>query len=324
MWIIYAHTNKTNNKKYIGQTRQSPNQRWRGGKGYKGSTYFYHAIQKYGWQNFYHQILEENIPTQEIANEREKYWINKFQSNNSKYGYNLAEGGYVYPEQATEKMKELWQNPVFYAKFATPVICVNNGKIYKSIKEAARQTNATARGISKNCRGKQNSSGTDEETKLPLVWAFYEKGKEYKYTHPLKKSKRTKAVICLTTGKIFDSIGLANKYYGLASNDSSISRCCRNSHCAVYYQGKPLMWSYYDPNQTYEIGQKYIRSGSQAIQCIETGKIYSSIDEASRDTGIAHSNLTACCKGRIKTAQKLHWQYYHTQENNEKSNNVKI
>lgn len=317
MWIIYAHINKINGKRYIGQTKQEPNERWRNGKGYKGSPYFYHAIQKYGWESFEHQIIEKDISTQEEANLKEIYWINIFQSNDEKYGYNLENGGYCYPSHAVEKIKELWKQPEFYEQYCKQVICTNNGHIYKSIAEAARQTNSDKKGIADNCKGKLNSSGTDKETGLPLVWSFYEEGKEYPYIHPLKKSKRARSVICLTTGKIFDSITQAAKYYGIESNAPSISRCCREpdkQKSAGYFNGQPLMWNYYDPQKDYQIGQCYSRTGSKPIKCITTGQIYSSIGKASKETGIPHSNLTACCKGRIKKARGLEWEYYQETE----------
>lgn len=39
-------------KKYIGQTKQKVEKRWNRGKGYKTSSKFYNAINKYGWDNF--------------------------------------------------------------------------------------------------------------------------------------------------------------------------------------------------------------------------------------------------------------------------------
>lgn len=43
------------------------------------------------------------------------------------------------------------------------------------------------------------------------------------------------------------------------------------------------------------------------VRCIETGKIYSSLKEAKEKTGI--NNISAVCRGCLKTAGKLHWEY---------------
>lgn len=91
---IYAHINKINHKIYIGQTsRKNPNERWRYGKGYKHCPHFYNAIQKYGWDNFEHIILFDNISGFEIADILEVELIKKFHTNNNNYGYNSASGG---------------------------------------------------------------------------------------------------------------------------------------------------------------------------------------------------------------------------------------
>ena len=80
-WVVYAHKNKINKKIYIGITGQKPERRWRNGQGYKTSTYFYNAIQKYGWDNFEHIILQFNL-TQQEAEEKEKYYIQKYNTLN--------------------------------------------------------------------------------------------------------------------------------------------------------------------------------------------------------------------------------------------------
>ena len=54
-FLVYKHTNKENGKVYIGITSQEPKRRWQNGAGYYG-TYFYYAIQKYGWDGFEHDI----------------------------------------------------------------------------------------------------------------------------------------------------------------------------------------------------------------------------------------------------------------------------
>jgi len=52
----------------------------------------YNAIQKYGWENVEHILLEEGL-TAEMAAEREKYYIALYKTNEKEYGYNLTYGG---------------------------------------------------------------------------------------------------------------------------------------------------------------------------------------------------------------------------------------
>lgn len=89
MWTVYCHINKINNKKYIGITKKTTNDRWRNGKGYH--NYFGNAIKKYGWDNFEHLILFEDL-TENEAKLKEKELILEY---NSFYpnGYNLTLGG---------------------------------------------------------------------------------------------------------------------------------------------------------------------------------------------------------------------------------------
>lgn len=90
---LYKHTNKNNNKIYIGITVQEPEKRWgSGGINYRNNRYFWNAIQKYGWDNFDHEILLESDSEKEIKDLEERY-IREFKSSNRKYGYNIALGG---------------------------------------------------------------------------------------------------------------------------------------------------------------------------------------------------------------------------------------
>ena len=43
--------------------------------------------------------------------------------------------------------------------------------------------------------------------------------------------------------------------------------------------------------------------------CVDTGYIYNSIAEASRANGASVCSISACCRGKSKTANGLHWQY---------------
>lgn len=89
-YIVYVHISPSN-KLYIGITSKTLDERAKKGRNYQGQ-YFSRAIQKYGWDNIQHIVLLEGL-SKEVACECEKYLIAKYQTNNSKYGYNLTMGG---------------------------------------------------------------------------------------------------------------------------------------------------------------------------------------------------------------------------------------
>ena len=100
-FCVYIHTNLINNKKYIGQTCLPPEKRWNGnGGGYlhkkKNGEYsqpaIARAILKYGWENFSHEIIQENL-TKEEADTLEKELIQQYKTNDPQFGYNIREGG---------------------------------------------------------------------------------------------------------------------------------------------------------------------------------------------------------------------------------------
>lgn len=49
----------------------------------------------------------------------------------------------------------------------------------------------------------------------------------------------------------------------------------------------------------------------KSVMCVESGKVYHSINDASRDTGINKKQISGCCRGDLhyNTAGGLHWQY---------------
>lgn len=90
---IYKATTP-NGKVYVGKTNQPLDKRiydhyW---LAKKSKTLFAKALNKYGDQIVW-EILEQSVVGLELANERERYWISHFRSNDKKYGYNLTEGG---------------------------------------------------------------------------------------------------------------------------------------------------------------------------------------------------------------------------------------
>ena len=101
MGCIYYHKNKINGHMYIGQSVFEPHSiisnRWGTvGQGYESCSYFWNAINKYGWENFEHGFFERNVPN-DLLDEKEKFYILKYhtytQDPEYKGGYNLTPGG---------------------------------------------------------------------------------------------------------------------------------------------------------------------------------------------------------------------------------------
>ena len=94
MGYIYKITNTLNNKIYIGQTVKTVQKRFTQHKNNANKSYFsqivlYKAFNKYGFENFKCETLEE-VPNEKL-DEREKYWIEYYDSYFN--GYNSTLGG---------------------------------------------------------------------------------------------------------------------------------------------------------------------------------------------------------------------------------------
>lgn len=91
MYLVYQHTSPSG-KVYVGITSQSVSKRWQNGKGYtkNNQPYFNAAINKYGWNNFKHEIILENVAESE-AKYTERYLIRWYKLH--KISYNITDGG---------------------------------------------------------------------------------------------------------------------------------------------------------------------------------------------------------------------------------------
>ena len=93
LWKVYVHKNNINGKRYVGITSKSkPEHRWNSGRGYKENPHFISAIEKYGWNNFEHIILYDNL-TEIDAKSMECALIKEWKTQDTRYGYNMTSGG---------------------------------------------------------------------------------------------------------------------------------------------------------------------------------------------------------------------------------------
>lgn len=93
--IIYKITNTINNKVYIGQTTNTFNKRYTGGRwwDYTSNRHLISAVNMYGHEVFEVDKEFDIAMTKEELDLKEKLWIEYYQSNDRLYGYNIEDGG---------------------------------------------------------------------------------------------------------------------------------------------------------------------------------------------------------------------------------------
>lgn len=227
-YIVYKHENLSNGKIYIGITSNTPKRRWKAGNGYKHNDYFYKAIKKYGWDNFNHEILYENL-TKEEAEKIEIKLIKMYDSTNKEKGYNIHTGG---NSRIGQPMPTGYNNPKHKVVEQYDV----NGnfiKEYGGLRQIQRETGMNHKTIHHCCVGDCKSAY----------------GYQWKYQ---TDNRKIKPII-------------------------------------IGQERKPNVVLYHP------------------VVCVETGKVYKSIKQATEETGV--KNISACCRGVRKTAGNFHWKY---------------
>ena len=178
-YILYEHRNKINGKRYIGITNNKT-KRWYGkGKHYDGCPYFFAAIQKYGWDNFEHNVLIYDL-TREEASRLEKHFIKTLKTCDRAFGYNLAEGGVNAPtmlgkhhsketkrkmSEAQRGKKQTEEQKRRHSEYMTGLMvgkrnhksravkCINTGEVFESMRIAAQAKGVLQPKIWKCCNG---------------------------------------------------------------------------------------------------------------------------------------------------------------------------
>lgn len=358
-YIVYAHTNEINGKIYIGITHQKVEQRWRRGKGYKNQKYFYRAITKYGWGNFYHEIIASNLSEDE-AKKFEISLILNFDTTNRMKGYNITRGGEgsrgfnpsketrlkwskirkgllsgkrnpMYGISPKERMDEGTYKQWLEKHKQTPtgadspsskkVVCITTGEIFDCIKDAGDKYGIQSSDITTCSQGRLKSAGRHPTTNRPMQWQYYDDYINGVIVHEYN-NERIKSIICITTGKIFESTKQAGEFYNIPS--SNITLCCQGKYkkAGVHPDAKtPMIWMYYEE---YVLKSEdeiiYIINSTEnknKIICLTTGDVFNSMIEASIKYDVQKTSISACCRNKVKSAgrhlitnEPLKWAYY--------------
>lgn len=299
---IYKYTNKINGKVYIGRTCQTLEARANGnGKGYKHCTYFYRAIQKYGWENFEGEIIENGLNDEE-AGKRELYWISEFDSTNKEKGYNLRDSDYrTYKDETREKMRRAQTGKKMSEETKEKLRRSLTGR--KLPKEVCEKMSSSRKGrkVSEETRKKLRAANLGrkltEEHKRKLSEA--KKGKHVGDKNPSwgrKMSEETKEKLRqANTGKILSIEARQAISEKLAGRPT-------------WNKGKKMTEEFCKKTGEGNKGRK--SPAKKSIICVETNIEYYSITYAAECTGIGMKNIFhALNKGEKYTAGGFHWKY---------------
>ena len=206
-WLVYKHTSPSN-RSYIGITGKSnPNQRW----GKNGNNYlkskchkkFNKAINKYGWENFTHEVLERELDYQK-ARSLEKYYIKLYNSYNR--GYNMTLGGEHSPMLGKHHTEE-------YKLYMSTIL---KGRIpSEETRKKMKENHVDYSGINHPRYGKKLSEETKQKIRKSSIGKIGMSGnKNPNFGRIRGLNYNAKKVMC--NGIIFDCESDCANYYNLS------------------------------------------------------------------------------------------------------------
>lgn len=210
-YCVYCHTNKVNGKRYIGLTGDKPEIRWRNGANHTYNEYFRRSIQKYGWDNFIHEVLFDNLTFGEAC-ELEKEFIAKYNTTNRELGYNMTSGGegvsgYHFSEETKKKISKTQKD-----RFRDKTKCPMYGRCGKlNPRYGTHHSNETKKKIGDGNRGKKVSFETRKRMSEGQL-----NSKDKKRIKVAQINKITDELI-----KIYPSIRIASEETGIRENGIS-------------------------------------------------------------------------------------------------------
>lgn len=232
---LYVHI-APNGKRYYGITgKQNINRRWHNGNGYYCNNHFYRAIKKYGWDNFKHIILFDNL-TKHEACLLEQCYIALYDTTNIDKGYNITIGGegvsgYKHTEETKKKMSQALKgenNP----NYGKPCSEQTKKKISKANK-GKRRTEEVRKKLSETHSGENNPNYGKHHTE--------EAKRKMSENHADVKGKNNpnaKAVLMFTLDdkfiRRFDCVADANEFLGKKRNNKNIGNCAKGKFNTMY------------------------------------------------------------------------------------------
>ena len=281
-YYIYCHTSPSG-KRYIGQTCTNPKVRWGAGSGYVKCPYIHRAIEKYGWENFSHDILIV-CHTKKMCDLLEKKLIAFFDTTNRDKGYNIANGGKG-PTGVpwTEEHKK---------RHSMLVSGSGNGMYGR------RHTAEARAAMSKKLTGRKLSQ-EDRELKASYLRKANEKRKK-----PVNQYDLDGNLIATYAG-----FGDVEKELGF--NHAALIKACQGGSDTAY----GFKWAYADEVLRAEAEVKRSKRPTNSMAVIQydldNNEVarYSSLVEAAKETGLWRDRIGDCCHGGLESYGGFLWKF---------------
>lgn len=335
-YCVYVHTSPSN-KAYIGITSKDIKERWGlNGSHYKKNKHFWNAIQKYGWDNFKHEVLFENL-TKEKACKIEILLIALFNTQNPDFGYNISPGGELgitgchLSDETKQKISEAnkglltgEKNPMhgvsprermdedtYNSWLEQTIVRVSS----EEFKEKMRKIN-TGKKYSDEVNKKKGRQGSEhpmfgkhhtEETKEKI-----RQGNLGKKDSEETKKKKSEAMR-----------GDKNPFFGKTHNEESLKKMseAQRNRCADPAEKLRRSESAKKQFATPESRERMSKLHSKPVFCIDMKQCFPSALAAKRNTGISNASISNCClcKPNCITAGGYRWAFVYdvTKKNGE-------
>lgn len=192
MYTVYMHRTPSN-KVYIGITKEENVCERFGSNGarYRNQV-FGRAIKKYGWNNIEHLILKTGL-TETEAKEEEIQLIAKYNSTDSRFGYNITPGGdtvsVINREKTSKAIKELWKTDEYRQKQAARIVTEETRKRQSNSHLGKKFSIETRQKMSDSNKGKHNFTEEQRKKLSEIVREQHRKEKEMGIKRDFSKCK---------------------------------------------------------------------------------------------------------------------------------------
>ncbi len=331
---IYSIENKINHKVYIGQSHNIK-VRWRHHRSDLNNNRHHNirlqnAWNKYGQKAFQFKIIEQTDA--ENLDNRQKYWITKYDSVNNGYNNDYGGGGiigYKHPKQEIDKMRRI-QNPQIVLQFDLNFNLRNEW--IGGVSHIGKQLGFTRQCILIRClhtikimspyknrywvyKNEYISQDFSWEKYINNVQVYFPNHKSEINTKNIKQYTTDRKLL-----KIWDNIHDINK----AGYNTTYINQILNKNGKRIYRGYIWCYSDYDFSDGYfdninkylnkclnKIRKKVAKIDANTLQII---KIYSSLTQAGKDNNVNASCI--CCAARSSMKKKscgYYWKYINEQ-----------